>query len=101
MPALNRAVAIAEMHEVPVRVCENLHLDVPRSRQKTFQEQRAIAEAAFSEASRSRKRLRQLRRIADDLHPFAAAAGSRLDDQGHAESPRFGLQVFETLLTAF
>src|SRR5262249_45348946 len=37
MTALNRAIAIAQMNVIAVRVGEDLHLDVPGSRQETLQ----------------------------------------------------------------
>ena len=58
--ALDGAVAVAQVHEVAVRVGEHLHLDVARCRQVAFQKQRAIAERALGEAARGGERRGEL-----------------------------------------
>src|ERR1700730_11178153 len=88
------------MHKISVAVGEDLHFDVPRSRQIPLQQQRSVAEAAFGQATRSRQRLGDLSYIANNAHALAATAGSGLDDQWHTETPRLTLQMTEVLISA-
>ena len=86
--ALHRAVALAEMDHVAVRVAEDLHLDVARAVQR-----RARGSAA---RRRRRPRPRAARRrarrassgVVDEPHAAPAAAGARLDEQRVADARR-------------
>ena len=84
VPALQRALALAEVDDGAVRVGEHLHLDVPRALDEPLQQQRVVAERGGRHAAGRRERLGQLRRRAHDLHPLAAAARGRLDEQREA-----------------
>ena len=83
--ALQRAVALAQMHDVAVLVGEDLHLDVPRPREVLLQVELAVAERRLRLGARHRHRRRQLRRGVHHLHAAAAAAGRRLDQHRIAD----------------
>ena len=80
--ALDRALALAEVDQVPVVVAEDLDLDVARrarrsargTRGRRRSRARPRASAAASASSRSSARV-------DDAHALAAAAGRGLDQQ--------------------
>src|SRR5882757_7331558 len=59
MPPLNRAVALEQMHDIAMRVGEDLHLDVTRSGQETFEKDGAVTERRGSLALRGRHRIGQ------------------------------------------
>ena len=47
MPALDRAVALAEMDDRPLLVAEHLHLDVTRPDKRLLQQKAAVAECVL------------------------------------------------------
>ena len=81
VPALDAALALAEMDERAVRVAQDLDLDVPRPLDVPLQEQAVVAERRRGLPARRRQRLGELARLADDAHPAPAAARARLDQQ--------------------
>ena len=85
MAALDRALALAEMHDVAVVVAENLELDVARRFDVLLEVDVADAERGFGFALRRLDRLRELARRAHDAHAASAAARGRLDDDGIAD----------------
>ena len=85
MPPLDRAFALAEVHDVAVVIAEDLELDVPRRLEILLDVDVADAERGFRFALRRLERMRQLRRVLDDAHAAAAAAGHRLDDDRIAD----------------
>ncbi len=93
--ALDAALALAEVHERPVRVAQDLDLDVPRSLDEPLEEQPVVPERGRRLAPRGGDGLRELRRIADDAHPAPAPARARLDEQRVADGvgPRRELRV--------
>ena len=62
MPALDRALALAEMHDVAVMIAEHLELDVARRLQVLLDVDVADAERRFGFALRGPKRDRQIGR---------------------------------------
>ena len=92
MAALDRAVALPEVHEVAVRVAEDLHLDVLGARDVALEEHVGPAERRLRLALRLFELGLQLVRALHDAHPAAAAAEAGLDDQriadplGHART---------------
>ncbi len=80
--ALHRAVALVEVHEVAVRVAEDLHLDVTRAPHQLFEVDLVVAERGFRLAPRRGDHLDQLRRIVDDAHAAAATTPARLEHHG-------------------
>ena len=80
MAALQRALALAEVHDVAVAVAEDLHFDVARALDPLLDDDAVVTERGPRFALRSRGGLLQLRGGADDAHALAAATGDRLDD---------------------
>ena len=85
MPALDRALALAEVHDGAVVIAEDLELDVAGTLDVLLDVDVADAERRLGFALRRLERLAQLRRGPDDAHAAAAAAGDRLDDDRKAE----------------
>ena len=85
MAALDRAVALAEVDHVPVRVGEHLHLDVPRVLEVPLDIDGRVGEIRLPLPLRGLERLRRLLRRADDLHPLAPAARRGLDQERVAD----------------
>ena len=76
------------MDHVAVRVGEHLDLDVPWVLEVALDVDRRVGEIRLPFAPRGLERLRGLLRRANDLHPLAAAAGRRLDQQRVADLGR-------------
>ena len=85
MAPLDRAVALAEMDDVAVRVREHLHLDVARILEVLLDVDRRVGEVRQPFALRRLERLRRLVGGVDDLHALPAAARGRLDQQRVAD----------------
>ena len=83
--ALDRALALEAVHQVAVRVAEDLDLDVAGRGHVALDEQRVVAEGARRLAPGGRERVGQRRRLADDAHALAAAARRRLHQHGEAD----------------
>src|SRR6516225_507050 len=80
MAALQRAIALEEMHHMPMRVAEDLHLDMAR-REDVFLDQHArIPEGALGLALRRIERRVEILLAIDAPHTLAAAARDRLDE---------------------
>ena len=56
MAALDRAVALEQMHDVAVTVAEHLHLDMARRGQVPFEQHPVVAEGAGGLAARAIER---------------------------------------------
>src|SRR5207244_12215262 len=78
MSPLDRAFALAQMHDVAVRVAEHLDLDVPRLLDVFFEKYPVVAKAGLCLVLRAGEALVQLGIAASDAHALAAAAGGRL-----------------------
>ena len=83
--ALDRAVALAEVDHVPVRVREHLHLDVSRVLEVPLDVDGRVGEIRLPLPLRGLERLRRLLGRADDLHPLAPAARGGLDQERVAD----------------
>ena len=85
VPALHRAVALAEVHDVAVIVRNNLEFDVPRLLEKLLHVDLVIAEGCqrlgFGHADSARERCVRV----DDAHAAPAAAAGCLDDHRIAD----------------
>ena len=88
MAALDRALALEQVHDVAVRVGEDLHLDVPGAFDDAFDVERAVAECRRRLASCSRHELTGLGIRSNEPHAFSAAAGRGLDEHRIADRPR-------------
>jgi len=89
---LDAALALAEVNGVAVHVGQNLELDMARAVQQLLQIHGAVAESGLGLAVRGGQRRVQLRLLADDAHPLAAAARRRLDHQREANAVRLVAQ---------
>ena len=86
--ALDRALALAEVDDVAVRVGEHLDLDVARLLEVALEKDRVVAERALRGALRGVERGAQLLLVAGDAHADATAARARLDEHRVADAPR-------------
>ena len=99
VPALHRAIALAQVDDLAVRVGEHLHLHVARIEQRALDQQVAMAEAGQCLGARAGQRRRQLRGLLHQPHAAPAAAGHRLhhhrvaDALGLGGEARLGLVV--------
>jgi hypothetical protein len=75
MPALDRAVALEQVHHIAEAVAEHLDLDVTGSVQVLLDQHPVIAERARSLAPGGGERVREVLRPPDHAHALAAAAG--------------------------
>ena len=85
MTPLDRALALAEVHDVAVCVAEDLHLDVTRLGEIALEEDCGVPEGRLSLAARGLKGLSEVLGTLDDAHALASAAGRRLDQQRVAD----------------
>src|SRR3982751_6033058 len=85
MAALDRALTFVERNDVPVRVREDVGLDVPRAREVPLEENRVVAERRERLSLRRLDGRGELAGAADDPHPAAAAACRGLDEERKTE----------------
>ena len=79
MAALESALALAEVDDMPLRITEHLHLDVAWSVDEPLDEEAIVAEGCQGLASRTGDGRLDVLPAADDAHALATAAGSRLE----------------------
>ena len=85
VPALQRAVALEEVHDVALPVGEDLHLDVARVGDGLLDEDGRVAERAVGLSHRCLDGVSKLVRIIHAAHAAAAAARDGLDEDGEVE----------------
>ena len=85
VPALHRAVAFAEMHDVAVGVGKDLELDVARVLQVLLEVDGIVAERRAGLGAGERYRVDERRFGTHDTHPAPAAAAGRLHDHRIAD----------------
>ena len=85
MAALDRALALAEMHDAAVMIAEHLEFDMARATHVLLDVNVADAERRFGLPLRRFQRRRQLLRRAHDAHAASAAAGRGLHDHRIAD----------------
>ena len=100
MAALQRAVALEEMHDAAVRVAEHLDFDVARGGDEFLDQHAGIAENRLGFALRSLERGREVDVGVDAAHTAPAAAGDRLDQHGIADLVGLLLEEFGALIVA-
>src|SRR5439155_15314963 len=86
VPPLQAAVALAEVDALAMRVEEELDLDVARPLEELLEDEPIVAECRRRLAPCCRKRVGKAVDVADDVHPLAAAATARLDDEREAKA---------------
>ncbi len=79
VPALDRAVALAEVQDLAVLVGQDLHLDVARVLDELLEIHGAVAERGFGLRARGVKTGDERRLVARDAHAASAAARRGLD----------------------
>ena len=84
VPALERALALEHVHHAPVRVAEDLHLDVPRRRHQPLEQHALVAERRLRLALRAGQRLGELLLAEDRAHAAPATARRGLDHERKA-----------------
>ena len=100
MAALQRAVALEQMHHVAVAVGKHLDLDMAR-REDVFLHQHArITEGVLRLALGALQRRIEIGRLLDAPHALAAAAGNRLDQHRIADLVGLLAQEVRILLRA-
>jgi hypothetical protein len=85
VPALDRALALEEVHGPAVAVGQHLDLDVPRLFDELLHVQTVVAERGARLAARARRRGRDLGLAAHEPHALAAAARGGLDHDGRTD----------------
>src|SRR5262249_13899275 len=83
--ALNRAIALAEVDDVAVRVREHLHLDVARIEDELLDVDVRVREVGLALSLGPLEGLLGLRRIVHLLHALAATAGRGFDQERIAD----------------
>src|SRR5262245_61084865 len=88
MTALQGAIALAEMNGPALAVAQHLNFDMPRALEIFFDIHGVIAKCGFGLRARRREREWKLAWVAGNLHPAAAAARGRLDENRVADAVR-------------
>ncbi len=88
VPALDRAVPLAERDAVAVLVEQDLDLDVTCPDHEALEDQPVVAEGCGGFPPGGRDGVRQGLGAADRAHPLAAATGRRLDQQREPDPRR-------------
>ena len=88
VPALDRAIAFAQMDDVALRVREDLDLDMAGVRDRLLENELVRPERVARLGAGGGERRRQRAGLADEAHAAAAAAGGRLDHQRKADAAR-------------
>jgi hypothetical protein len=92
VPPLERAIALAEVHAVPLSVEEHLDLDVAWPFQVALEDEPCVAERDGRLSACLSYRLEEGIRCPHRVHPFPATAGARLDQDRVADALRLGTQ---------
>ena len=88
VPPLHAALALAQVHDGPVGVREDLDLHVAWPLEVPLEQEPVVAERRRRLAPRRRQRLVELGRLANHAHPAPAAARARLDEERVARCHR-------------
>ena len=88
MTPLQRTIALPEMDHVPVRIGQDLHLDVARVRDPPLEEHAVVAERRRRFLMRRGDRRRQVVEIVDGAHPPPSPTRRGLDHQWGPELAR-------------
>ena len=93
VPALDRALALAEVDEVAVGVAQHLDLEVAGAGHVALEEHPVVAEGAEGLPLRRRHGLVEVGGGLDEVHALAATAGGRLHEQRVADRLAVGRVV--------
>jgi hypothetical protein len=86
--ALDRALALEQVHQAAVAVAGELHLDVARRADQLFEQHPVVAEAGQGLGAGQRQGRGKFSRVGDAAHAAPAAAGTGLDQQRKADAFR-------------
>ena len=98
--ALDRALALEQVHELAVAVAGELHFEVARPLNQLFKQHAVIAKGTLRLVSRQIKLRQKIGQVVDPAHAFAAAAGAGLDQQRRANGDGLLQQVLRVLVVA-
>ena len=90
---LYRAITLEQMHEIAVRIPEQLHFDVTRTPHEFLEIHLVIAERRLGLAARGRDHFLQVAFVLDDSHAAAAAAPTRLEHHRKPDCARQSLDL--------
>src|SRR2546428_13662850 len=90
MTALDAALALAQGNDAPIRVGEDLHLDVPRALEILLEVDLARTERLERLAPSRLERRPQLALLAHEPHPLPSAPRRRFQQHRVAEPCRLG-----------
>jgi hypothetical protein len=85
VPALDRTVALAEMHDMPTMVGGNLYFYVARLEKIPFQVDGVVAERRLRFRLCGLKRAREIFSLVHDAHAASSSTGRGFDDDGIAD----------------
>src|SRR5581483_10728979 len=97
MPALQRAVALAEMNDITVAVAKNLNFDMPWRGDELLDQHMPGAERRLAFADGAFERGLEIGMLVDAAHTAAAAAGRGLDQDRITDLVGFLLEKFRVL----
>jgi hypothetical protein len=98
--ALDRALALAQVHDRAVLVRQDLNLDVTGPGDLALEQDRVVAEGGPRLALGRGQGVRERAGFGHGAQAPAAAARARLDQEGHAERRGLGAQTLERLVVA-
>jgi hypothetical protein len=98
--ALERAVALEQVHDVAVAVAEHLHLDVARREDVFLNQHAVVAKRARRLSLCALERVVEVLSGIDAAHPLPAAARDRLDQHRIADIAGFLLEALRVLVLA-
>src|SRR5579859_2536347 len=81
MATLRRAISFSQIHDIPVIVCQYLHLDMARKKQKPLKEKTTITEGCNSFAPSPYDRIVERIEGRYRTHSSTAAAGRGFDHE--------------------
>src|SRR5579884_1337833 len=100
VPPLDRAFALEQMHYVPLRVPEDLKLDVARALDIALQQHAIVAEGGLRLPPRLVQQVAEFGQGGHDPHPAPAAACSGFDEKRRPDLFRLGAQPLLRLVLA-
>ena len=96
VPALDRALPLAEGEDPSVRVAQDLDLDMARGYERLLQVERAVAESRLGLRTGRRERALQLLLDPDESHALASSTGGSLHQDGKSHQPCGSPELGET-----
>ena len=101
MPPLHGAVALVKMQQVAVMIPQDLHFEMPRTRQIFFQEHGSVTERRVRFALGLFEQRIELHGVGNHAHAAAAPAHGGFDDDRVTDFPRYFLRFSRRLDRVF